>query len=155
MLVPRINLWMVQLIVVVTALLCAVILRANWFIEDGWFLLLGTVAFQAYIAIHRPAWFAWLFGDRVYEEPFWPFRRWTWTTPPERWRKTVLSGLFLGLVVFPGAAVWFYYRKPGHPQWGFIALELLASPLLVISSIRLWARVRAVRAHPVAVERIV
>jgi hypothetical protein len=153
--VPRIHLRMVLLLVAVTALLCAVILRANWFIEDGWFLLLSTVAFQAYVVIRRPAWFGGLLGGRAYDDPFWPFRRWTWTTPPERWKKAVLTGLLFGLVGFPGMAVWLYYRKPGHPQWGFIAFNLLLSLWLVLSSIRIWAKVRAVRAHPVAVERIV
>ena len=51
----RIQLRVLQLVVAVAALLCAVILRAAWVIEDGWHLLLGTLAFQAYLGIRQPS----------------------------------------------------------------------------------------------------
>ena len=68
-------------------------------------------------------------GRRVSEgddNPFSPFRRWTWTTPPERWRQAVGSGLLFGLVVFPGLAACFYLFKWDRPQWGFIAFFIFS-----------------------------
>jgi hypothetical protein len=142
MAVLRIQLRVLQLVVAVSALLFAVILRAAWIIEDGWHLLLGTLAFQAYLGIRQPA------GDDGRDEnPFSPFRRWTWTAPPERWRQAVGSGLLFGLLVFPGMAVCFYLFKWDRPQWGYIAFFLFLSLQLTFSSIRIWARVRVVRAR--------
>ena len=141
--VLRIQLRVLQLVVAVAALLCAVILRAAWIIEDGWHLLLGTLAFQAYLGIRQPA------GDGGRDDnPFSPFRRWTWTAPPERWRQAVGSGLLFGLLVFPGLAVCFYLFKWDRPQWGYIAFFLFLSLQLTFSSIRIWARVRVVRDKP-------
>ena len=142
MAVLRIQLRVLQLVVAVSALLFAVILRAAWIIEDGWHLLLGTLAFQAYLGIRQPA----DDGGRD-ENPFSPFRRWTWTAPPDRWRQAVGSGLLFGLLAFPGLAVCFYLFKRDRPQWGYIAFFLFLSLQLTFSSIRIWARVRVVRAR--------
>jgi hypothetical protein len=146
--VPRIQLRVVQLIVAVAALVCAVILRAAWIIEDGWHLLLGTLAFQAYLGIRQPAGDGGPNDGGADDNPFSPFRRWTWTAPPERWRQAVGSGLLFGLLVFPGLAVCFYFFKSEHPQWGFIAFFIFLGLQLTFSSIRIWARVRVVRNHP-------
>ena len=146
--VPRIKLRVVQLLVAVAALLCAVILRAAWVIEDGWHLLLGTLAFQAYLGIRQHASSGGHDGGAGDDNPFSPFRRWTWTTPPERWRQAVGSGLLFGLLVFPGMAGCFYLFKTGRPQWGYIAFFIFLSVQLTLSSIRIWARVRAVSVDP-------
>ncbi len=146
--VPRIELRVAQLLVAVAALLCAVILRAAWVIEDGWHLLLGTLAFQAYLGIRQQASSGGQDVGAGDDNPFSPFRRWTWTTPPERWRQAVGSGLLFGLLVFPGMAGCFYLFKPGRPQWGYIAFFIFLSVQLTLSSIRIWARVRAVSDHP-------
>ena len=145
---PRIKLRVLQLLVAMTALVCAVILRAAWVIEDGWHLLLGTLAFQAYLGIRQPASSSGPDGGAGDDNPFSPFRRWTWTTPPERWRQAAGSGLIFGLLVFPGLAGCFYLFKPGRPQWGYIAFFIFLSVQLTLSSIMIWARVRAVRGHP-------
>jgi hypothetical protein len=146
--VLRLQLRVLQLVVAVAALLFAVILRAAWIIEDGWHLLLGTLAFQAYLGIRQPAGDGGPDGAGRDENPFSPFRRWTWTAPPESWRQAVGSGLLFGLLVFPGLAVCFYLFKWDRPQWGYIAFFLFLSLQLTFSSIRIWARVRAVRDRP-------
>ncbi len=146
--VPQIRIRVVQLLVAVAALVCAVILRAAWVIEDGWHLLLGTLAFQAYLGIRQQASSVGRDGGAVDENPFSPFQRWTWTTPPQQWRQAVGSGLLFGLLVFPGLAGCFYLFKPGRPQWGYIAFFSFLSFQLTLSSIMIWARVRAVRDLP-------
>jgi hypothetical protein len=151
--VPQIKLRVVQLLVAVAALVCAVILRAAWVIEDGWHLLLGTLAFQAYLGIRLPASSGGQNSGAGDDNPFSPFRRWTWTTPPERWRQAIGSGLLFGLLVFPGLAGCFYLFKPGRPQWGYIAFFILLSFQLTLSSIMIWARVRAVGGRPNVEER--
>jgi hypothetical protein len=143
--VPRIKLGVAQLLVAVTALLFAVVFRAAWVIEDGWHLLLGTLTFQAYLGIRQPASGGWPSSGGGDDNPFSPFGQWTWTTPPERWRQAVGSGLIFGLVVFPALAGCFYLFKSGRPQWGYIAFFIFLSVQLTLSSIRIWARVRAVQ----------
>jgi hypothetical protein len=145
--VPQMKLRVVQLLVAVAALVCAVVLRAAWVIEDGWHLLLGTLAFQAYLGIRQQASSGEPDGGAGDDNLFSPSRRWTRTTPPERWSQAVGSGLVMGLLVFPGLAGCFYLFKPGRPQWGYIAFFIFLSVQLTLSSIRIWARVRAVRGH--------
>ena len=151
--VPRIKLRAAQLLVAVAALLFAVVFRAAWVIEDGWHLLLGTLAFQAYLGIRQPASGGAAKSGGGDDNPFSPFRQWTWTTPPERWSQAVGSGLVFGLLVFPGMAGCFYLFKPGRPQWGYIAFFIFLSLQLTLSSIRIWARVRAVRGRSDREER--
>jgi hypothetical protein len=151
---PRIHLRAVQFLVLAAAILCVVALRAGWFIADGWHLVFGSLAFEAFVATYRPAWFGRLVGHHVYDGPFWPFRRWTWMTPPQDWAKLLRNNLVFSLLVCPAVAVWFYVRRPDHPQWGFIAFFALLGLKLVAMSIRIWTRVRAVRADPVVERRI-
>jgi hypothetical protein len=151
---PRFRIRLLQLLVAVVAVLCAVILRTPWLIEDGWHVVAGWTAFLAYVAICRPAWYGRFLGDGGYDSPFWPFRRWTWETPPARWRAAVRNALLFGLLLFPGTAVWFFFRRRDHPQWGFIAAFILLSLWLILGSIRILARVRLVRAEHVAAKRV-
>jgi hypothetical protein len=115
-----------------------------WFITEGWPFPVVYLLFEAYVAIYRPAWFGRFlhaFGSPGYADPFWPYSRWRWTTPPAGWTDMVKRTLFFGLLVIPILVAGLHYLDSGRPARGMIAFLLLNGLRIALPGIRMLAKV--------------
>lgn len=107
----------------------------------GWHGFLAAVLMTAYIAWKRPAWVEDLSlssGGRVYEDPFYPFRRWTWTVLPQNWRERLFAALMAGFMMGGMALSWTFAERPSP---GMAAMFLLYSVIPLSTAARIVVRV--------------
>jgi len=107
----------------------------------GWHGFLTAVLMMLYIAWRRPAWIEDLAlspGGRVYDNPFYPFHRWTWTTPPQNWRSRLFAALMAGIMMGCMALNWMLADR-ALP--GMAAMFLLYAVILLSTAARIVIRV--------------
>lgn len=107
----------------------------------GWHGFLAAVLITLYIAWKRPAWVEDLrFSSetRLYDDPFFPLRRWTWTTPPRNWRTQLFNAL-MASVTLGGAAL--IGVLADHPSPGMVAMFVFYSLITLSTAARIVIRV--------------
>jgi len=114
------------------------------FVAGGWFGVLAAVALWLHIAWRRPSWFREIqlaFGGEYGYGPFFPFERWTWTTPPADWRKVLVGSLLAALML--GVTWGTVAFAQGRPSVGWAVLTALYVAIPLTTALRIWIRVRA------------
>jgi len=104
--------------------------------SSGWLLVTGFLVFFLYCTIRRPKW---LGMERKYESPFYPFKQWTWQTPPENWRSQFWQCL-AWMVLFGFQAVWLILATPS--PWPYALLPAFISVLAGFVAARIFIRVK-------------
>jgi hypothetical protein len=110
-------------------------------IAGGWHGFLAAILTTAYIAWRRPALIAAIspLGRRVYDSPFYPWKRWTWTTPPLNWRGMLAGSLAAAAML--GIMGWAVSQGP-NPTPGYTALFTAFALVQLGTAARIGVRVR-------------
>jgi hypothetical protein len=122
-----------------------------YLLSTGWLFLIGIVSIVAYTAIARPAWpfkLSRILGNksiRGYDDPLYPFKRWTWKEPPENWL-SVTTQCVLWMLVFGALALFFAFNMPEPKRWPIIAFPSLMSIHFLIHALRIYLRVKKIGA---------
>lgn len=107
--------------------------------------LLILVTCCCYLGWRRPEWFRVLCYTRqfpnIYEWPFFPFKRWTWQSPPGEWRIWMAASLVTGIELLGLGAITSLFEglRPSR------LLLVIAGLWQVFMGIRIWCRVRRCR----------
>ncbi len=95
-----------------------------------------------YIFLCRPEWYRVISYTRqypnIYEWPLFPFKRWTWQTPPREWRLWMAASIVIGMELVGAAIVaplWLGARQGS-------LLLIAAGFWSLFTGIRIWRRVR-------------
>jgi RNA polymerase sigma factor (sigma-70 family) len=95
-----------------------------------------------YISLCRPEWFRVISFTRqypnIYEWPLFPFKRWTWQTPPGEWRLWMAASIVIGMELV-GAAILAPLRL-GTRQGSLLLIA--AGFWFLFNGIRIWRRAR-------------
>ncbi len=118
-------------------------------LAGGWFGFLVAALMSLYLVRRQPAWLVDLWAapggeGRGYDNPFYPYRRWTWTTPPRNWRERLLSSLINGLMT--GGLAWLMMLLD-PPSPGMSAVLLLYAVIFLSTAARIVIRVSRFRAN--------
>jgi hypothetical protein len=93
-----------------------------------------------YISLCRPEWFRVISFTRqypnIYEWPLFPFKRWTWQTPPGEWRLWMAASIVIGMELV-GAAILAPLRL-GTRQGSLLLIA--AGFWFLFNGIRIWRR---------------
>lgn len=108
-------------------------------IAGGWHGFLAAAAILLYIGLRQPAWLDDFNRLQGGDRNFLPLRRWTWTTPPARWRGALAGALLAGLLLL-GMAITILRRNPSSP--GTAAWMLVFSALPLATALRIISRIR-------------
>ena len=112
----------------------------------GWWGVAMIAMLWTYIAWRQPNWFeelAFAMAGTGARYEFFPFSRWTWTTPPPGWQKMVRQSLLCGGLL--GTTPVAMFLEGGEP--GMVATWAMIAVLPLLNAARIWMRVqRCVRA---------
>ena len=102
--------------------------------------VLGVLS--SYIFPRRPEWFRVICFTRqfpnIYEWPLFPFKRWTWQTPPREWQLWMAASIVIGIELVGAAVV-----SPALAASTQGSLLLMAAGFWgLFTGIRIWRRVR-------------
>jgi len=117
------------------------------FFLEQWFTLAITLSIWAWIAWRRPVFAVELSvaqGGQGYDYPFFPFKRWTWTSPPPGWRKALASALGGGVAFV--AMAWAVSTNE-TPLTGLVANMAALAALFLSTAVRIAIRVRSLRSR--------
>jgi RNA polymerase sigma factor (sigma-70 family) len=110
-------------------------------VVGGWHGFFAGILMIVYIAWRQPAWIediSFAPGQSVYENPFYPWRRWTWTTPPRNWRGTLAASLAAAAML--GGMSWGIAQGP-NPAPGVSALMSVYALVSMSTAVRIIFRV--------------
>lgn len=108
--------------------------------SSGWLLVILFAGFLVYLIIRKPKWFG---MERKYESPFYPFKQWTWQTPPENW-STQFWQCLIWMVLFGCLAFWLIVATPN--PWPYALLPAFMSAVHGFGAGRLYIRVKKLSA---------
>jgi len=108
----------------------------------GWFGFMVITLMTLYLVWRRPAWLEDLTfapGERIYDSPFYPYRRWTWTTPPQNWRERLFGALMAGSMM-GGMSLVLMLSDPPSP--GLAAIFVCYAAIFLSTAARIAIRVK-------------
>ncbi len=104
-------------------------------------ILIITVVILIYTAVRRPAWFnsyMKMWGGKGYDDPFYPFQRWTADPASVPWRNKRLQFAAV-MMMFFAVGLAFFLKGPGAKPWSVVAV------LWIFAAYFLWLVVRITR----------
>ena len=110
-------------------------------LAGGWFGFLLVVLMTLYLVRRRPAWLVDLWaapGGSGSDNPFDPYRRWTWTTPPQNWRTRLSATVMMGLTM-GGMSLTMMLADPPSP--GLAAVFVFYAVIALSTAARIVIRV--------------